>query len=89
MIESFNHTRALTFADGSVLESPVTLSELFGQLCVYDNFYMPHRAYIVNLNHLTGITRYELIMAGDKHIPIPKKQFNTVQKMFFKYFFND
>ncbi len=89
MVESFNHTRALTFSNGSVLESPVTLSELFGQLCGHDNFYMPHRAYIINLDYLTGITRYELIVSGDRRIPIPRKQFNAVQEIFLKYFFKD
>jgi len=89
MIESFNHTRALTFADGSVLESAVTLSELSRRLSGHDNFYIPHRAYIINLDHLTGITRYELIMTGDRHIPIPRKQFNTVREVFFRYFFKD
>ncbi len=89
MIESFNHTRVFTFSDGSKLESPVTLSELFEQLSGHDNFYMPHRAYIVNLDHIAGIARYELIMAGDCHIPIPKKQYTAVEERFFNYFFKD
>ncbi len=89
MIESFNHTRVFTFSDGSKLESPVTLSELFEQLSGHDNFYMPHRAYIINLDHIAGITRYELTMFGNHHIPIPKKQYTAVEEMFFKYFFKD
>lgn len=87
LIESFNHTRVITISDGSVLETSVTLSELFEQLSGYENFYMPHRAYIVNLNYSMGLTRYDLIMTGNRRIPIPRKQFAAVQKLFLNYFF--
>ncbi len=87
MIESFNHTRVLTMSDNSVLETAVTLSELFKQLGGYDNFIMPHRAYIVNLNYSMGIKRYELLMLGKRRIPIPRKQFALVQEIFSNYFF--
>lgn len=87
MIESFNHTRVITMVDDSVLETTATLSELFELLRKYKNFYMPHRAYIVNLDYSMGITRYDLIMLGDRRIPIPRKQFGAVQEVFSNYFF--
>ena len=87
MIESFNHTRVLTMADDSVLETSATLSELFERLSEYKNFFMPHRAYIVNLDYSTGITRYDLIMLGDRRIPIPRKQYSAIQELFSNYFF--
>lgn len=87
MIESFNHTRVLTMADDSTLETSATLSELFERLSDYENFYMPHRAYIVNLDYSTGITRYDLIMLGDRRIPIPRKQYSIIQELFSNYFF--
>lgn len=87
MIESFNHTREITITDGSSLETPSTLSELFEQLRGYENFYMPHRAYIANLDNSVGIVRYDLLMLGNRRIPIPKKQFTTVQEFVRNYFF--
>lgn len=87
MVESFNHIRVLTMADGSELETSATLSELFERLSGYENFYMPHRAYIVNLDYSTGITRYDLIMLGDRRIPIPRKQYSVIQELFSNYFF--
>lgn len=87
LIESFNHIRVLTLSDGSTLETSATLSELFEQLNCYENFYMPHRAYIVNLDFSMGLTRYDLIMSGDRRIPIPRKQFAAVQELFSNYFF--
>lgn len=87
MIESFNHIREITMTDGSVLETSATLSELFEQLGGYENFYMPHRAYIANLDNTAGIVRYDLLMLGNRRIPIPKNQFAAVQKVVENYFF--
>lgn len=87
MIESFNHIREITLSDGSVLETSATLIELFEQLNGYDRFFMPHRAYIANLDHSVGIVRYDLLMLGDRRIPIPKKQFVAVQNIVQNYFF--
>ena len=87
MIESFNHVREITLTDGSTLETPSTLSELFGELGDNENFYMPHRAYIANLDNSVGIVRYDLLMLNDKRIPIAKNQFAAVQKSVRNYFF--
>lgn len=87
MIESFNHTREITMTDDSTLETPSTLSELFGQLREHSNFYMPHRAYIANLDNSVGIVRYELLMLGNRRIPIPKGQFAAVQELVRDHFF--
>lgn len=87
MIESFNHTREITMTDGSVLETSATLSELFELLKDHINFYMPHRSYIANLDNSAGIIRYDLLMLGNRRIPIPKNQFVTVLEVVQNYFF--
>ncbi len=87
MIESFNHTREITLTDNSVLETSATLTELFEQLGDHENFYMPHRAYIANLDYSVGIVRYDLLMLGDRRIPIPKNQFAAVQERVREHFF--
>lgn len=87
MIESFNHTRMITMSDGSSLETSATLAELFEQLKKHNNFYMPHRAYIANLDNSVGIVRYDLLMLGSRRIPIPKSQFATVRDTVQNYFF--
>lgn len=87
MIESFNHIREITLVDGSSLETPSTLSELFAQLGGHENFYMPHRAYIANLDNMVGIIRYDLLMLGSRRIPIPKNQFAVVRDEVQDYLF--
>ena len=87
MIESFNHTREIIMTEDSVLETYATLSELFEQLKAHSSFIMPHRAYIANLDNSVGIVRYELLMLGNRRIPIPKNQFAAVQEMARDHFF--
>lgn len=87
MIESFNHIREITLTDGDRLETSATLSELFEQLSGFPCFIMPHRAYIANLENLAGIVRYDLIMVGDRRIPIPKDRFAAVQGIVREFFF--
>ncbi len=87
MIESFDHIRTITMSDGSALETSATLSELFEQLKEHSNFYMPHRAYIANLDNSVGIVRYDLLMLGNRRIPIPKSQYAAIKDFVQDYFF--
>ncbi len=87
MIESFNHIREITLLDDSIIETSATLQELFEQLKEYSNFYMPHRGYIANLDNSVGIVRYDLLMLGNRRIPIPKNQFVTVKDVVQNYLF--
>ncbi len=87
MIESFNHSREITLTDGSAIETPSTLVELFKQLEDHKSFYMPHRAYIANLDNSVGVVRYDLLMLGSRRIPIPKNQFVQVRDVVQNYFF--
>ncbi len=87
LVESFNHTRVLTFSDNTVLETVVTLSELFNQLREYPQFCMPHRAYIVNMDYAAGLRKNELLMSGSQRIPISRKEYGKMKTIFLDYFF--
>ncbi len=87
MIESFNHIREITLSDNTTFETSATLSELNNQLKDHDNFYMPHRSYIANLDNSVGIVRYDLLMMCNRRIPISRSQFSAVQNIVKDYFF--
>lgn len=72
LVESFNHTRVCTLSDGSVLETPTTLASLYGQVKASGAFFMPHRAYIVNLAYVSGFSSSELQLASGKRVPIAR-----------------
>lgn len=87
MVESFNHTRILLFIDGTRVETPVALTEIFERLSCYKNFYMPHRAYIINMAHVTGIKKSSLLLAIGMEVPIAKGRQDKIKSAFSDYFF--
>lgn len=85
MIESFNHLRVLTLADGTTVETSTTLSKLFEQLQKYPEFYMPHRAYIVNMDYVNGLKSTELLLSGERRIPISRGGYSRFKVAYFDY----
>ena len=87
-VESFNHSRVCTMADGTVLETPATLSSLQEQLRAYPWFFAPHRAYIVNLEYVCGLTATELQTADGKRIPVSRKIYPKLKEAYMNLYFD-
>lgn len=83
-IESFGKKQSVNLADGKVLQTQMSLAEWHKRLEGCSAFYSPHRSYIVNFEHVTGIDAYGLSVGGYK-IPVPRAAFKTVQDRFFEY----
>lgn len=86
-IESFNHSRVCTLADGSTLETTDTLSSLYERLKKYPCFFLPHRAYVVNLSYVNGITATVLLMADGRSIPISRNVYPQLKEAYIRYTF--
>lgn len=86
-VESFNHRRLCTLADGTAVETPSTLSFLFEQLQGYRCFFIPHRAYIVNLNYVSGLTSSELLLTSGKRIPVARGTYPALKAAYLEYVF--
>ena len=87
MAESFNHRYVCMLADGTAIEVSDTLSSLYEQLHTYPGFFMPHRAYIVNLEYVNGLTSSELFMANGKNVPVSRKNYNDLKAAYMDYVF--
>lgn len=86
LIESFNHDREITLSDGTRVKTPATLSALSESLRPYGEFYAPHRAYIVNLDYVSGIRGSELLLPG-RVVPIARKNVKAFKEYYLKYSF--
>lgn len=86
-IESFNHSRVCTLVDGSMLETTDTLSSLYERLKKYPCFFLPHRAYVVNLSYVNGITATDLLMADGRSIPISRNVYPQLKEAYIRYTF--
>lgn len=87
-IEHINHVIYFHRLDGSIitsLTSTLTLSEVWDMLGSNPNFFQPHRAYIVNMNHIQSLTKKELLLKNDQIIPIPCRRYATVRDQYTNY----
>ncbi len=87
MIESFNHSRVCILSDGTKVETSVTLSSLYEQLQEYDCFFLPHRAYIVNLEYVNGLTSTELMLTGGRRVPVSRNIYPKLKEAYMRYVF--
>ena len=86
-IESFNHRREVTLTGGRTLSTPMTLSELGELLRPFPEFRSPHRAYLVNLNFVTGIGGAE-VFVGEERISIAKSGLRAFKEDYLEFCFS-
>lgn len=87
-VEHITHVIYFHLANGTVvasLTSTLTLSEVADQLLQYNNFFQPHRAYIVNMDYIQTITKTDLILKNNQGIPIPCRRYVSVRKQYTDY----
>ena len=87
IVESFNHRRVCILADGTTVETSATLSSLYEQLQEYACFFLPHRAYIVNLEYVNGLAPTELMIAGGRRVPVSRNIYPKLKEAYMRYTF--
>lgn len=87
LVESQNHTRVCTLADGSSLETSDTLSSMLSRLDSDKRFFSPHRTYIVNLEYVAAFTAAELTMTGGLRVPVSRKLASALRDAYMNYAF--
>lgn len=86
LVESFNHICAVLLVDGTELKVSATLSALFEMLKEHEQFYMPHRSYIINMDFVIGIRKNNLLMTGNIEIPIARAKLTELKYAFTEYY---
>lgn len=83
-IESFGKKQSIYLTDGQILQTQMSLAQWQKRLEGYPAFYSPHRSYIVNFEHVTGIDAHGLSV-GEYKIPVPRAGLKTVRNRFCEY----
>ena len=78
-IEIYGKTLTFHLKDNKTLEFTKTLSEII-QLLPKDNFIQCHRSFLVAINEIKSIVRYEILLSGGMKIPVSKLRYTDVQK---------
>lgn len=84
--EAQGKTQCLHFTDGSKCLQHVTMTEIYEMLSQYCEFVRCGIAYIVNLEHVEGLSRRELLMDNGDVIYPPRGAFMTLREKYFEYY---
>lgn len=85
MVESFNHNRVCTMTDGSHYITSVTLTSLMERLSGDPRFFSPHRAYIINLDHITALGPGSVHLVDGQRVPVAKNTLPALKQAYVDY----
>lgn len=86
--EVIGRTLLFHMENGKVQECNGSLDELCGRLAQHENFFRPHRSFLVNMEYIQNISGGMIIMDNLVQIPIPHGKCTEVKKRYLEYAFN-
>lgn len=87
LIESYNHDCICSMVDGSKLVTPDTLASLRERLSCDSRFFSPHRAYIINLEHIAALNSSFVIMSAGQRVPVSRTSAAALKRAYMDYMF--
>lgn len=81
-IEAFGRKTELHLSDNSVIKSNMNI----GTFQKTDLFISCHRSYLVNLRYVKSIGKTEIYLDNGEKIPLSRRLYNDVNKMFIEYY---
>ncbi len=87
VVESFNHDRVCTMTDGSKLVTADALGALMERLSGDRRFFSPHRAYIINLEHITALNDNHVVMATGQRVPVSRASMGALKRAYMEFLF--
>ena len=87
VVESFNHDRVCSLTDGSKLVTSDTLALLMERLSGDPRFFSPHRAYIINLEHITALNAADVLLSTGQRVPVSRSSFAALKKAYMDLLF--
>jgi DNA-binding LytR/AlgR family response regulator len=86
LCESFAHRTVIT-TKTKIYDVKLPISELESQLD--DTFIRCHRSYIAAINHISRISKTDVLLDNGKKIPLSRRLYDEVNQAFIKYFKGD
>ncbi len=83
-VEAFSHSTRLVTKESNI-ELPLGIGDVESILSS-DKFCKVHRSYIVNLDAIKQIRKYELTLDNDDTVPVSRRLFNDVHRAFISYY---
>ncbi len=87
VVESFNHDRVCCLTDGAKLVTADTLGALMERLSGDARFFSPHRAYIINLEHVTALNDNHVVMSTGQRVPVARASMAALKRAYMEFLF--
>lgn len=87
MVESFNHERVCSLADGSRTVTADTLASLMERLRGDHRFFSPHRAYIINMEYIAALNTADLLLSTGQRVPVARTSYAALKRAYMDYLF--
>lgn len=87
MIESINRERILTLVSGQSISTRLSLAELRNLLAQSNEFFTPHRSYIINLKYVIGFRAGSISMSNGADVLLSRKIYSKFKKKFMEIMF--
>ena len=67
----------------------ITSTDVFSSICVtltaHNEFLLPHRSFIVNMNYIKTINTTEICLINDKSIPLAQRRVSEIKKQYLTF----
>lgn len=83
-IEVFDHQLKIHTSKSHILTTAGSLSQLQQELPA-DRFFRCHKSYLINLAHIKGIRRYQILLPDGRTIPVSKQNYPRVYQAAVQY----
>lgn len=87
VVESFNHDRVCTLSSGARCVTSDTLASLMERLSHDPRFFSPHRAYIINLEHITALNADNVLLSNGQRVPVARSTLPALKQAYIEYLF--
>jgi len=87
VVESFNHHRVCTLADSVKLVTADTLASIMERLSRDPRFFSPHRAYIINMEHIASLNPSYVLLSIGQHIPVARTSYTALKQAYIDFLF--
>lgn len=84
--ESNGHYQNIVLKNGEIVKVRKKTQELWEDLKVFKQFFRPHTGYIVNMDHVKGVSSDSLVVENGG-IPISKNSYRKVKQEYLDYVF--
>lgn len=82
--EVYSHDVRLKKITGEIISFTGSLKEI-EEMLPFMTFMRPHKSYIVNMQYITKIVRYEITLTSGEVIPLSKGKYLDIQNRFIEY----